>query len=84
MIQPQTLLKIVDNSGAKTARCIKVLGGSRKRSASVGDIIVVAVQQVRSRGKYKAKVKKALNIKESFFTFYSNIIRLISFPIFFL
>jgi large subunit ribosomal protein L14 len=58
MIQSQTLLKIIDNSGAKTARCIKVLGGSRKRSASVGDIIVVAVQQVRSRGKYKSKVKK--------------------------
>ena len=58
MIQPQTLLKIIDNSGAKTARCIKVIGGSRKKFASIGDIIVVAVQQVRSRGKYKTKVKK--------------------------
>lgn len=58
MIQPQTLLKIIDNSGAKTARCIKVLGGSRKRSASVGDLIVLSIRQVRSRGKSQTKVNK--------------------------
>jgi large subunit ribosomal protein L14 len=58
MIQTQTLLKVIDNSGARTAKCIKVLGGSRRRTANVGDIIVVAIQQVRSRSKYKLKVKK--------------------------
>jgi len=46
MIQQGTLLKIADNTGAKTARCIKVLGGTRRRSAFLGDIIVVAVKSV--------------------------------------
>jgi large subunit ribosomal protein L14 len=58
MIQAQTLLKIIDNSGAKSAKCFKVLGGSNKKSANVGDFIVVAIQQVRARGKYKSKVEK--------------------------
>ena len=44
MIQPQTLLKIADNSGAKMIQCIKVLGGSRRRYAQLGDIIVGAVK----------------------------------------
>lgn len=45
MIQMQTMLDIADNSGGKTARCIKVLGSSRKRYAGLGDIVVVAVQK---------------------------------------
>jgi len=45
MIQMQTMLDITDNSGGKTARCIKVLGSSRKRYAGLGDIVVVAVQK---------------------------------------
>lgn len=45
MIQMQTLLDVADNSGAKVVRCIKVLGGTRKRFASLGDIIVVSVQK---------------------------------------
>jgi len=45
MIQMQTLLDVADNSGAKTARCIKVLGGTRRRYAGLGDIIVVSVQK---------------------------------------
>ena len=45
MIQMQTLLDVADNSGAKTVRCIKVLGGTRKRFAGLGDIIVVSVQK---------------------------------------
>ncbi len=45
MIQMQTMLDVADNSGAKTARCIKVLGGSRRRYAGLGDIVVVAVQK---------------------------------------
>jgi large subunit ribosomal protein L14 len=45
MIQMQTLLDVADNSGAKTARCIKVLGGTRRRYAGLGDIVVVSVQK---------------------------------------
>jgi large subunit ribosomal protein L14 len=43
MIQMQTTLDVADNSGAKVARCLKVLGGSRKRTASLGDIVVVSI-----------------------------------------
>jgi len=45
MIQMQTTVDVADNTGAKTARCIKVLGGSRRRTAGLGDIIVVSVQK---------------------------------------
>ena len=45
MIQMQTLLDVADNSGAKVVRCIKVLGGTKKRFATIGDIIVVSVQK---------------------------------------
>ena len=45
MIQMQTVLDVADNSGAKLVRCIKVLGGSRRRYASLGDVIVVSVQK---------------------------------------
>ena len=45
MIQMQTLLDVADNSGAKVVRCIKVLGGTKKRFATLGDIIVVSVQK---------------------------------------
>lgn len=45
MIQMQTMLNIADNSGAKTARCIKVLGGTRRRTAGIGDTVVVSIQK---------------------------------------
>lgn len=45
MIQMQTMLDIADNSGAKTARCIKVLGGTHRRTATIGDTVVVSVQK---------------------------------------
>lgn len=45
MIQMQTVLDVADNSGAKLVRCIKVLGGSRRRYATLGDVIVVSVQK---------------------------------------
>jgi large subunit ribosomal protein L14 len=45
MIQMQTIVDIADNTGAKTARCIKVLGGSKRRTAGLGDVVVVAVQK---------------------------------------
>jgi large subunit ribosomal protein L14 len=58
MIQQQTILKVADNSGAKTVRCIKVLGGFKKRYANLGDIIVVSVQQLRNKSRKTSKVLK--------------------------
>ena len=53
MIQTETRLKVADNSGAKLVSCIKVLGGSKRRYASVGDIIVVAVKEAMPNSKVK-------------------------------
>ena len=53
MIQQQTRLKVADNSGAKEVMCIKVLGGSKRRYASLGDIIVVTVKEAIPRSKVK-------------------------------
>jgi len=58
MIQQQTVLKVSDNSGAKTAKCIKVLGGFKKKLAKSGDIIVVSVKELRNKSKQSSKVKK--------------------------
>lgn len=64
MIQVQTILNVCDNSGAKNALCIRVLGGTRRRYASVGDIIVVAVQDVIPTGDLKkGTVSKALIVR---------------------
>jgi len=53
MIQMQTNLDVADNSGARRVQCIKVLGGSKRRYASVGDIIVVSVKEAIPRGRVK-------------------------------
>lgn len=53
MIQSQTKLKVADNSGAKLLSCIKVLGGSKRRYASIGDIIVVSVKEAMPNSKVK-------------------------------
>ena len=53
MIQMQTMLAVADNSGAKKVRCIKVLGGSKRRYAGLGDIIVCAVQEAQPNGNIK-------------------------------
>jgi large subunit ribosomal protein L14 len=53
MIQMQTRLEVADNSGAKQVQCIKVLGGSHRMVASIGDIIVVSVKSAVPRGKVK-------------------------------
>ena len=53
MIQMQTNLDVADNSGAKRVMCIKVLGGSKRKYASVGDIIVVSVKEAAPRGRVK-------------------------------
>ncbi len=53
MIQMQTNLEVADNSGARRVQCIKVLGGSKRRTASVGDVIVVTVKEAIPRGRVK-------------------------------
>jgi large subunit ribosomal protein L14 len=53
MIQSESNLDVADNSGAKRVQCIKVLGGSKRKTASVGDVIVVAIQEAIPRGKVK-------------------------------
>lgn len=53
MIQSQTKLRVADNSGAKLLLCIKVLGGSRRRYASVGDVVVVTVKEAMPNSKVK-------------------------------
>lgn len=63
MIQQQTILKVSDNSGAKTVKCIKVLGGFKKKYAKIGDIVVVSVQQLRNTSKKTSKVLKGMVFK---------------------
>ncbi|BBP42719.1 50S ribosomal protein L14 [Thiosulfativibrio zosterae] len=53
MIQMQTVLDVADNSGAKRVQCIKVLGGSKRRYAGIGDVIKVAIKEAAPRGKVK-------------------------------
>jgi len=53
MIQMQTVLTVADNSGARSVMCIKVLGGSKRRYASIGDVIKVSVKEAIPRGKVK-------------------------------
>jgi large subunit ribosomal protein L14 len=64
MIQQETNLDVADNSGAKRVQCIKVLGGSKRRYASVGDVIVVSVKEAIPRGRVKkGAVMKAIVVR---------------------
>ncbi len=64
MIQPESKLKVADNTGAKVVKCIKVLGGSKRRYASVGDIIVVSVKEAIPNSKVKkGEVTKAVIVR---------------------
>src|SRR5690606_11237108 len=63
MIQQESRLKVADNSGAKEVLCIKVLGGSRRRYASIGDKIVVTVKSASPGGVKKATVSKAVVVR---------------------
>jgi large subunit ribosomal protein L14 len=64
MIQMQTVLNVADNSGARKVACIKVLGGSKRRYASLGDIIVVAVREAMPNSKVKkGDVMKAVVVR---------------------
>jgi len=58
MIQQETILQVADNSGAKTVKCIKVLGGYQKKYATLGDIIVVSIQELRNKSRFTSKVTK--------------------------
>lgn len=65
MIQERSILKVADNSGAKTVRCFRVLGGSRRRYAEIGDIIIASVQVAEPRKEIKKKdVVKALIVRQ--------------------
>ncbi|MBU6141651.1 50S ribosomal protein L14 [Patescibacteria group bacterium] len=65
MIQERSILKVADNSGAKTVRCFRVLGGSRKRYATIGDIIIASVQVAEPRKPIKKKdVVKAVLVRQ--------------------
>ena len=64
MIQMQTNLDVADNSGARRVQCIKVLGGSKRKNASVGDVIVVSVKEAIPRGRVKkGDVRKAVVVR---------------------
>lgn len=64
MIQATTVLDVADNSGAKKVMCIKVLGGSRRRYASIGDVIVVSVKEAIPHSKVKkGDVQKAVVVR---------------------
>lgn len=65
MIQPQTNLKVVDNTGAKLIQCFKVLGGSKRRYAEVGDVIVAAVKEAEPRRQVKKhEVVRAVVVRQ--------------------
>ena len=57
MIQVQTELEVADNTGAKRIECIKVLGGSKRRYASIGDVIVVSIKDAMPNKKPKSKLR---------------------------
>lgn len=64
MIQQQSNLEVADNSGARRVMCIKVLGGSKRKTASVGDVIVVSVKEAIPRGKVKkGEVHRAVIVR---------------------
>ena len=64
MIQMQSNLDVADNSGARRVQCIKVLGGSKRKTASVGDIIVVSIKEAIPRGKEKkGEVHRAVIVR---------------------
>ncbi|MCC6947121.1 MAG: 50S ribosomal protein L14 [Xanthobacteraceae bacterium] len=64
MIQMQTNLDVADNSGARRVMCIKVLGGSKRKYATVGDVIVVSVKEAIPRGRVKkGEVSKAVIVR---------------------
>lgn len=65
MIQPETRLKVADNTGAKSVECFKVLGGSKRHYARIGDVIVVSVKEANPKGIVKKKsIQKAVIVRQ--------------------
>lgn len=66
MIQMQTVLDVADNSGAKKVMCVKVLGGSRRRYATIGDVVIVAIREALPNAKVKkGDVARAVVVRTS-------------------
>ena len=67
MIQMQSRMEVADNSGAREVQCIKVLGGSKRRTANIGDIVVVSVKDAIPRGRVKkGEVRRAVIVRSKF------------------
>ena len=67
MIQMQSRMNVADNSGAREVECIKVLGGSHRRTANIGDVVVVSVKEAIPRGKVKkGDVRRAVIVRSRF------------------
>tara|TARA_Y100000590_G_scaffold465280_2_gene637145 strand:- start:15333 stop:15701 length:369 start_codon:yes stop_codon:yes gene_type:complete len=67
MIQMQSRMEVADNSGAREVQCIKVLGGSKRRTANIGDIVVVSVKDAIPRGRVKkGDVRRAVIVRSKF------------------
>lgn len=67
MIQMQSRMAVADNSGAREVQCIKVLGGSHRRTANIGDVVVVSVKEAIPRGKVKkGDVRRAVIVRSRF------------------
>ena len=67
MIQMQTILDVADNSGARKVMCLKVLGGSKRRYASVGDIIVVSIREAQPHSRVKkGQVSRAVVVRTAY------------------
>ncbi len=67
MIQMQSRMAVADNSGAREVQCIKVLGGSHRRTANIGDVVVVSVKEAIPRGKVKkGDVRRAVIVRTRF------------------
>ena len=67
MIQMQSNLDVADNSGAQLVQCIKVIGGSHRRTANIGDVIIVSIKKAMPRGKVKkGDVHRAVIVRTSF------------------
>ncbi len=81
MIQQETVLLVADNTGAKRVKCFKVLGGSRRRYAQIGDVIICSVREASPDGLLKkgdkcqavvVRQKQRLRRKDGYISFYSN------------
>lgn len=62
MIQERSILKVTDNSGAKIVRCFRILGGTRRRYASIGDVVVASVQAAEPRNSNNIKKKNVVRV----------------------